>query len=227
MSLSGRKIKVRPKTLLIAASEFNQKLPTLRVNSSGAIGANMELGLSADANTATLEGGTGVTGVRTLLTNPTNVYAGLDDTTVLLEKTSASVGLLGWSMGATNDVVRSLRAVPEDWDHLKPTRARVHGILQSVTPSQLGVFRVHIGFQQSNVAWDIQDLEYNCTLYPVTNAYYPTVSAWQTPTTAWGPTYKAKTNPILMLVSLVRSATVTLSGTIHISAVEIEYYPRL
>ena len=40
--------------------------PQLEVASSGAIGSNMEIGLSADAGTATLEGGTGVTGARSV-----------------------------------------------------------------------------------------------------------------------------------------------------------------
>lgn len=39
------------------------------VQSSGAIGTNMEIGLSADADTATLEGGTGITAARTLSDN--------------------------------------------------------------------------------------------------------------------------------------------------------------
>lgn len=42
--------------------------PTFTVNSSGAIGTNMEIGLSADAATATLEGGTGITAQRVLTT---------------------------------------------------------------------------------------------------------------------------------------------------------------
>lgn len=42
--------------------------PTFTVEASGAIGANMEVGLSADSAAATFEGGTGITAQRTLTT---------------------------------------------------------------------------------------------------------------------------------------------------------------
>lgn len=40
--------------------------PTFTVEASGSIGANMEIGLSADSASATVEGGTGITAQRTL-----------------------------------------------------------------------------------------------------------------------------------------------------------------
>lgn len=49
------------------ATGTNSK-PTFTVNSSGAIGTNMEVGLSADAASATFEGGTGITAQRVLTT---------------------------------------------------------------------------------------------------------------------------------------------------------------
>lgn len=47
---------------------FTPSKPTFTVNSSGAIGASMEIGLSADSASATVEGGTGISAARTLTT---------------------------------------------------------------------------------------------------------------------------------------------------------------
>ena len=42
--------------------------PTFTVEASGSIGSNMEIGLSADAASATVEGGSGISAARTLTT---------------------------------------------------------------------------------------------------------------------------------------------------------------
>lgn len=47
---------------------YTPSKPTFTVNSSGAIGSSMEIGLSADSASATVEGGTGITSARTLTT---------------------------------------------------------------------------------------------------------------------------------------------------------------
>lgn len=47
---------------------YTPSQPTFTVASSGAIGTNMEIGLSADSAAATVEGGTGITASRTLTT---------------------------------------------------------------------------------------------------------------------------------------------------------------
>lgn len=49
------------------ATGTNSK-PTFTVEASGAIGTDMEVGLSADANSATFEGGTGISAQRVLTT---------------------------------------------------------------------------------------------------------------------------------------------------------------
>lgn len=47
---------------------YTPSQPTFTVAASGAIGTNMEIGLSADAASATVEGGTGISAARTLTT---------------------------------------------------------------------------------------------------------------------------------------------------------------
>ena len=64
---SGKAFKAFYPTKAITPAGTNSK-PSFVVQSSGAIGTNMELGLSADSDAATFEGGVGITAARTLTT---------------------------------------------------------------------------------------------------------------------------------------------------------------
>lgn len=62
---NGKVLAYRTATLTPAGTNSQ---PTFTVNASGAIGASMEVGLSADSAAATFEGGTGITAQRILTT---------------------------------------------------------------------------------------------------------------------------------------------------------------
>ena len=82
------------------ANEATGKVKALDINfvvqSSGAIGSNMEIGLSADANTASLQGGTGITAARTLDTDTTPCVLGETAATTDLSTSGASLEFIAW-----------------------------------------------------------------------------------------------------------------------------------
>ncbi len=67
--------------------------PTFTVEASGAIGTNMEIGLSADAATATVEGGTGISAVRTLTTTSPVGVPTFSGTSAALTEVAAATNL--------------------------------------------------------------------------------------------------------------------------------------
>lgn len=70
--------------------------PTFTVEASGAIGANMEIGLSADATTATVEGGSGISAQRVLTTTSpvgTPTFTGTATTAGVLTEVPAATDL--------------------------------------------------------------------------------------------------------------------------------------
>lgn len=70
--------------------------PTFTVEASGAIGTNMEVGLSADSAAATFEGGTGITAQRTLTTTSpvgTPTFTGTAVSAGALAEVAGSVNL--------------------------------------------------------------------------------------------------------------------------------------
>ncbi len=70
--------------------------PSFTVEASGSIGSNMEVGLSADSNAATFEGGTGITAARTLTTTSpvgTPTFTGTAVAAASLVEVSAGVSL--------------------------------------------------------------------------------------------------------------------------------------
>lgn len=228
MGLSGRKINATRHTQFISAADFNLKLPTLRVNSSGAIGGTMELGLSADANTATLEGGAGITAQRDLLTNPTNVYASINDPTVVIEKVASTIAMVGCKMNATSDILRHVMAFPRHWATHKPIKARVHAMCASISPSELGVISVGITPQNAGVAWGAgpTGATFTTQVVPVGTTLYPIVSAWATPSYSWAQLNEDYPSPACMLIYALRS-TFTITGDFWLTGVEFEYTPKL
>lgn len=70
--------------------------PTFTVEAAGAIGANMEIGLSADATTATVEGGSGISAQRVLTTTSpvgTPTFTGSATTAAALAEVTAATDL--------------------------------------------------------------------------------------------------------------------------------------
>lgn len=67
--------------------------PSFTVEASGAIGANMEIGLSADATTATVEGGAGISAQRVLTTTSPVGVPTLTGTAAALTEVTAATNL--------------------------------------------------------------------------------------------------------------------------------------
>jgi hypothetical protein len=66
--LNPNKLGAMIRSRFIPVTSFTGRVVLFEVQSSGAIGSSMEVGLSANTNSATFEGGTGITALRTLTT---------------------------------------------------------------------------------------------------------------------------------------------------------------
>lgn len=125
MSLDAAKLKLPRRVDPILVSEFSCWVPRFQVNASGAIGSNMEIGLSANAATATVEGGTGITAARLLneATGPTfNWASGYDN--LKLESLPAGK-ILGVMFSIVHAGPRHFMRIPDYWDRHQPMRIRV------------------------------------------------------------------------------------------------------
>lgn len=104
----------------IPVQAFSGLRPDLTVNSAGSIGSNMEIGLSADSTAATLEGGSGISAARTMLTNPpvkmSSIGAGTTSGTNKTLDSISTTGFTGLLLGAAGDDVRHAMPFPRHWD---------------------------------------------------------------------------------------------------------------
>jgi hypothetical protein len=123
MSLDPSKLSFQRQTTFIGVHQFSSMVPMLAVESSGAIGTNMEIGLSGDVGTATLEGGVGITAQRVLNgdTNPIRARCRTDPSNLILRE-MGSTGLSGipFPTGAANAGPRHVMPIPSNWSRNHP-----------------------------------------------------------------------------------------------------------
>lgn len=128
--------------------------PSFTVEASGAIGSNMEIGLSADAASATVEGGTGITAQRTLTTTSPVGVPTLTGTAVaidtLLQSAGAgnplyvengTLGLMAFLMNTNGDDARFFGRIPGDFDRRQPLKVRTVFSTQSLTAADTIVWK--------------------------------------------------------------------------------------
>lgn len=120
----------------IPVTQFTGLVPYFEVQAGGAIGADMEIGLSANADSATVEGGTGILALRTLQATAPNVLGSAGAFTAgkipkLVE--IGTIGLVGLQVLTVGDDVRHVMRVPSYWDRHQPINARVIWATESST----------------------------------------------------------------------------------------------
>jgi hypothetical protein len=123
MGLDPAKLSPLRQTKFIHVSGFSSMNAILAVQASGAIGTNMEIGLSADAATATLEGGTGITAERVLATNnPCRMRP--EGSSSLIAAPVGSSDILAIQFTAAAPGPRHHMGIPSDWDRRHPIYVR-------------------------------------------------------------------------------------------------------
>lgn len=127
MALGGNKLHFMRQRLFIPVTQFTGLVPYLEVQSSGAIGTNMEVGLSANTDAATYEGGTGITALRTLQATAPNVFGSAGAFTAASIPKLVELGALGvvaLVMPTAGDDVRHLMLIPSTWNRKHPIYVR-------------------------------------------------------------------------------------------------------
>lgn len=129
MGADPSKLSPVRQTTFIGVHQFSSMIPVLAVESSGSILANAEIGLSANTDAATLEGGTGITARRILkdVNNPVGVREYVDPANLRL-RSMGSTGLQGidFPTGATNVGPRHFMPIPSEWDKDHPVYVYVY-----------------------------------------------------------------------------------------------------
>lgn len=121
--------------MFIPVTQFSGLVPLFEVQIAGSIGVNMEVGLSHDTDAATVEGGAGLTALRTLQATAPNVLASAGVTGGLPSKVVeiGTLGLIGLKMITVGDDVAHTMIVPSIWDRHNPIYVRAIWASESVT----------------------------------------------------------------------------------------------
>lgn len=216
----------------IPVNQFSGLVPYFEVQSSGAIGSNMEIGLSANADTATVEGGSGITALRTLQATAPNVIGSAGAFTAgaipkLVE--IGTTGLIGLQMLTAGDDVRHVMRVPSHWDRHHDIKARVIWATESVTTTDGLTWKILYG-----------ELTPNSSAVAAPATALDTVIAEQLVSVAVAKTMyrtaagiivaKSIADAALYLSFLVEADAQTgnpLSDGVYLLGVEFEYTPKL
>lgn len=129
MSMDSSKLSVARQTTFIGIHQFSSMIPMLVVESSGSILANAEIGLSANTDSASLEGGTGITAQRILKDskNPVGARDYIDPANLRLRVMGATgLQAILFPTGAINVGPRHFMPIPSEWDKDHPVYVYVY-----------------------------------------------------------------------------------------------------
>jgi hypothetical protein len=187
----------------------------------------MEIGLSANTDAATVEGGTGITAERVLQLTSPNRMASADAADAYLAEISTS-GVVGLLVSTANDGIRHMMPIPRYWDRKQPISARVWWTCEAAAVGARTItFSISITHIATNgattlktalptaLAWDAQA--------PKGTSTVPQVGAFLE--VAAGGAIAAADE--LLYFSLFMSAfNAALSEAKYIQGIEFEYTPR-
>lgn len=210
MALSANKLNLMKQRDFIPVSAFNGFLHAFVVESDGSIGTNMEVGLSANTDAATFEGGTGITAQRNLTaTSPVKQASAGAGNPYMTE--IGSLGLAGMLMAAAADDVRHTMIVPSHWNRHHDIGVRV---IWSSEAAAVG---------DRDVTWKFLYLE----LTPGTTALAAPATALDTVITAQAPAGTAKViergNQGIIAANSIADAALYWSFLVEMDAIDAAF----
>lgn len=214
---SFRKINTFLDSMSIPISEWTCLMPTVRVR-FGTIGTNMEIGLSANADTATLEGGTAITAVRTLTTaSPIVAPTIVSGSTAAVYERAGSTAFMGLNMANSGSVGSHCFPIPNCWDRAQEMYIRPIWLGTSTggTPN----FGVLVDAFASDVALGTDVVTVNGATQS-----FSTANTW-----VRGNRLTLPKNSIVAADEFVQMSIISAGGTanIYLLGMEIEFHPRL